>query len=40
MRGRVIVVMMAMLALGSVVLWFVAKWLFMALVNSTSGQAQ
>lgn len=37
MRGRVIVVMMAMMALGSVVLWFVAKWLLVSLISSFSG---
>jgi len=40
MRGRVIAGMMAMVALGSVVLWFVAKWLFVALLSSISGRAQ
>ncbi|KAF1914981.1 hypothetical protein BDU57DRAFT_309741 [Ampelomyces quisqualis] len=40
MRGRVIVGMLAMLALGSVVLWFVAKWLFLALTSSISRRAQ
>jgi hypothetical protein len=40
MRGRVIVGMIAMLALGSIVFWFVAKWIFVALVRSISGRAQ
>jgi hypothetical protein len=40
MRGRVIVGMVAMMALGSIALWMSVKWMLVALTSSLLGSKQ